>query len=369
MEGFYPQNSAGYTVNSFASFGQALPLITLIISLTASSFGMTKFFLTGPIQILPKDSPLNGLISLPFISMLFINCMFGIRVVCIENAFFSSYRYRYYPLDGTPTIKKAIDPIIPPEYRLLVYLAPSCISFIINAVRLISTGTKFKQYIKKYPQILLASCFTPFMFESCKINGASTIRIWKLGTILNAFYIGCVPQIVLLVTDFQRGIIHWDFLSLALEPEKIYENNDALLKSPYGNIMFAIISCIIFTSLIFLFFFTDKIFKNIGIYCKCFTILCCPCPQNFTNLTSQFSTSHDLQTAPNPNEDEHLHGGSNSGKNSKENEEPDTQIFFYTRENKIWVIGKLVSENDMPLTEVLIIVKYYVLFKCVGKIV
>ena len=93
IEGFYPQNSAGYTITSFTDLNQVLPLISLVISLCASSFGMTKFFLHGPISIVPKDSLANGLISIPFLCMLLINLMFGIRVISLENTFFSSYRY------------------------------------------------------------------------------------------------------------------------------------------------------------------------------------------------------------------------------------------------------------------------------------
>merc|ERR1711873_102100 len=81
VEGFYPKNSAGYTITQFTSFKQSLPLITLVISMVASSFGMTKFFLQGPLPILPKNSPVNGLISLPFVCMLLINAMFGVRVM------------------------------------------------------------------------------------------------------------------------------------------------------------------------------------------------------------------------------------------------------------------------------------------------
>ena len=83
IEGFYPQDSYGFTITFFQDFYQALPLITLVISMIASSFGMTKFFLQGPISILPKNSPVNGLISLPFVCMLLINTMFGVRVLCI----------------------------------------------------------------------------------------------------------------------------------------------------------------------------------------------------------------------------------------------------------------------------------------------
>ena len=237
VEGFYPKNSAGYTLTSYKTFNQALPLITFVTSMITSSFGMTKFFLQGPIPILPKDSALNGLISLPFIATLFLNSMFGIRAVCIENAFFSSYRYQRYYKDEKDDVLETIDPIIEPEYRLLMYLFPSFVSFLINACRLSFTGSNIGQYIKQYPQIIIASCFTPFMFEGSKEN---SIRIWKLGSIFNAFFIGCLPQIVLLFMDHQRGIVNWDFIGIALKPEGIYENNDALFKSRYGNSLFAI---------------------------------------------------------------------------------------------------------------------------------
>ena len=207
---------------------------------------MTKFFLCGPVSILPKDSLLNGIVSLPFICMMLINTMFGVRVICIENAFFSSYRYQNYPAKFTyehEFIERRIEPIIPPEYRLLVYFAPCLVSFIINALRLAKSGTEFKQYVKRrYPQILIASCFTPFMFETCKENDKKSIRVWKFGTILNAFYIGCLPQIVLMIMDFYRGVHNWDYITQILDQEEIYENNDSLFKYRYGNLVFAIIS-------------------------------------------------------------------------------------------------------------------------------
>ena len=93
VEGFYPQVSTGFTVTNFQNFDQALPFISLGISMVASSIGMTKFFLQGPLPILPRDSPVNGLISLPFICMLLINSMFWVRVLCIEHSFFSAYIY------------------------------------------------------------------------------------------------------------------------------------------------------------------------------------------------------------------------------------------------------------------------------------
>ena len=181
--------------------------------MVASSFGMTKFFLQGPIPILPKDSPVNGLISLPFICTLLINSMFAVRVICIENSFFSSYRYQRYYLYKSGLDQATIDPIIPPEYRLVVYLVPSLISFIINATRLFKTGTNLRPIIMKYPQILLSPCFTPFAFEGCKEN---SFKIWRGGSICNAFFIGCFPQVVTLIMAFHRGIVNWDFLALSL---------------------------------------------------------------------------------------------------------------------------------------------------------
>ena len=181
--------------------------------MVASSFGMTKFFLQGPIPILPKDSPVNGLISLPFICTLLINSMFAVRVICIENSFFSSYRYQRYYLYKSGLDQATIDPIIPPEYRLVVYLVPSLISFIINATRLFKTGTNLRPIIMKYPQILLSPCFTPFAFEGCKEN---SFKIWRGGSICNAFFIGCLPQVVALIMECHRGIVNWDFLALTL---------------------------------------------------------------------------------------------------------------------------------------------------------
>ena len=227
--------------------------------MVSSAFGMSSFFLHGPVSTIPNDYPLDGLLSLPFATMLLLDTMFGIRLVCIENAFFSSYRYHYYTADSRGIIEKSIDPIISPQFRIPAYFVPSAISFIINIVRLLCTKANPKLYVKKYPQILMASCFTPFIFEGTKNN---SIRIWKTGSVLNAFFIGCLPQIVLLTMDFYRGVVNWDFLGLALRPEQIIENNDALLKYRYGNTLFAIISGSFFLFLIIITFFTNKIFKN-----------------------------------------------------------------------------------------------------------
>ena len=353
VEGFYPQNSAGFTITHFSSFSQALPLITLVISMVSSSFGMTKFFLQGPFPILPKDSSLNGLISLPFICTLLINTMFAIRVVCIENALFSSYRYQRFYLNTGEIDEITIDPILPPEYRVAAYLAPCFISFVINAIKLFTTGNNLRHLIKKYPQILISSCFTPFAFEGC--NGNS-IRLWKCGSIVNAFFIGCFPQIVLLVMDYQRGIVNWDFIGLALHHENIFENNDALFKSRYGNSLFAITSCMFFFFLIILTFFTEKIFKHRGVYCKCFSILCLPCPNNCLNLNSEIPPIQTEPTNPSPSHDDREPETKqrSSTSQAKDNKKPSTELYFYSKGIRKYLKGKPLAEQDIELKQVIL---------------
>ena len=260
---------------------------------------MTNFFLKGPIPILANDGPMNGIISLPFGCSLLLNTMFVARVLCIENAFFSSYRYqRYANVDAS--MERTIDPIIPPEYRLVAYFTPVFISFAINLIKLVSTKTNFIRCIRKYPQILIASCFTPFMFEGCKGN---SIRIWKFGTVINALFIGCLPQIILFCMEFYRGIVNWDFVEIVLEKEGVYESNDALFKHRYGNCLFASISGILFLSLIIFTFSTNNIFKTRNTYCKC-GFLSSICPQNFINFSKILCLSPTLEITSIPTVDE-----------------------------------------------------------------
>lgn len=366
VEGFYPTNSASFTITSFQNFNQALPLITLSISLIASSFGMTKFFLQGPISILPKNSPINGLISLPFIAMLCLNCMFGFRVACIENAFFTSYRQQKYHIEfeeygdnaGRLALTETIDPIIPPDYRLIAYFVPCILSFVTNIIRLVSTGANFKQHIIRYPQVLIACCFTPFLFEGSKEN--KSIKIWKFGSVVNAIYIGCCPQIVLIVMDFYKGIIHWDFIGpIILSPEHIYENNDALFKRNYGNTFFALVSGIGFFVLIMFTFFTDRIFKNKGMYCKCCNILCLPCPQNCFHLNNTLNPLESLAPQAEIENDSELQN-ENSGEISRDGEDEMTKIYIYSNGNTRWLSGKPRPTEKLQLKQVKI---YYELWR------
>ena len=204
---------------------------------------------------------------------------------------------------------------------------------------------------------MIACMFTPFMFEGSKDK---TIQIWKLGSIVNAFFIGFIPQIFLIIMDYYRGISNWNFIGIALRAEGIVENNDALFKDRYGNTMFAIISGVFCLFLITFTFFTDKIFKNHGIYCKCFTILCLPCPNNCINLDPKLSPSLTLPIKPNlANEDSH----SGSDKSSSDEtpmsaNEPSTQIYLYFNNIRTYLTGNPLVEQEIAL-ETVSVYKYF----------
>ena len=277
--------------------------------MATSSFGMTKFFVSGPIPIFPTERKLDGILSFPFICVLLLNTMFGCRLVCIENTFFSYYRLQSFEDYGSKDRwnrnygNRFIDPLIPAKYTLAVYLIPSLISCIINALRLLCTGKDLKHIVRKYPQIMIACFFTPFMYEGCKDNN---IRVWKYGSLFNAFFIGCFPQIVLLAMDFYRGIVNWDFLGTVLNYEQIHENNDALIKYNYGNSIFAIISLSFYLLLILLTFFTTKVIIDHEKFFRFGISLPLSSQTQFSNTKTKISISQCLpdQTVIVPKENE-----------------------------------------------------------------
>ena len=291
-EGFFPKNEEGNTVLTFQNFNQVLPLLSFLFSIFSSSFGMSKFFLSGPIAFLPKNAPLGGLLSFPFLCLCTINIMFGSRIICIEHAFFTTYRrqsiYKGIPnkyTNGTHLVDvKSIDPIISPEYRLLIYLIPCVLPLIVNTTRLFFTTKGLKQCFAKYPQYFVSCCFTPFMFEGHmggRRRNEYHIRIWKFGTLINAFYIGVLPQFILLILNSYREIPQWQFFGDSLwvkEHLYLFESNSALFNNWYGNIVYCIATCVLFSILIVLFFWSDVLFKEKGIHCTVLYVTCCPCP-------------------------------------------------------------------------------------------
>ena len=86
----------------------------------------------------------------------------------------------------------------------------------------------------KYPQFLISPCFTPFMFEgseSTNQQGDPKLKIWKWGTIINAIYIGCIPQFILCITDYYKGVHQWKF-STDIDNELIFEMENQGLMNP-----------------------------------------------------------------------------------------------------------------------------------------
>ena len=231
---------------------------------------MSKFFLTGPIPFLSKVSPFNGLLSVRFLSLFLLNLMFGLRTICIESSFFSYYSKQVYSKRRELLNSTEIEPILLPEYRLLAYFTPLLFSFLINAIRLMCTSRSLGTYLLKYPQFLVSPCFTPFMFEGNKNEKTSTLyplRIWKIGTIFNAFFIGVLPQCMLLFMEYYRGVPNWEFLEIVDPYELTKEYNDALFKGKYGNTIFALSTGSFYFLLILLFFCNYNAFTKLLLNC------------------------------------------------------------------------------------------------------
>ena len=197
--------------------------------------------------------------------------MFVVRTFCLEGAFFSSYRY--YEMEN-------IDPLIPEEYRLIIYLLPAFLSFLINLIKL-ATSIKSKdfKYFKQFPQFLLCPMFCPLMFEGDPDHSGDIqppLRLWKAGSILNSLLMGCLPQAALIILDYYKGVPSWNFN--AHYYGSIAQDNNALLKYPYGNTIFSIATFSFYLFLIAIFFAWDKIFKEDGLLCKLFKSIPNPFP-------------------------------------------------------------------------------------------
>ena len=101
-DAFYPKDGWGNSKTEIP-----LSVYTLFLSLLSASFGITKFFVKGPLPILPQDAPLAGILSVKFFLLFVLNTMFVVRTFCLEGATFSRYR------EGSP---RDIDPLIPEEF-------------------------------------------------------------------------------------------------------------------------------------------------------------------------------------------------------------------------------------------------------------
>ena len=286
--------------------------------------------------------------------------MFGFRIVCIESAFFTSYRYQEYNSTTGLYDTNQIFPIIPPEYRLLMYLVPSIIPVFINGFRLWRTTKGLWSYFLQYPQFIISPCFTPFLFEGYEaINqeGQYKLKIWRLGTIINAIYIGCIPQCILCFTDYYKGVHDWKFNSTDRQ-NFVYENNDALFKSMYGNTIFSVTTGTFFLMLIILFFGSEKLFKERGIHFKCLNILCCPCPEPCINLTEpDHDPSSSLTTSPKIKTRENVGDDASEEDPVVDLSQADTEIYLYKcrGETKTRLFGNSSEKENLSNSQVAII--------------
>ena len=288
--------------------------------------------------------------------------MFGFRIVCIESAFFTSYSYQVWNQEYTRFDHKQIPSIISPEYRLLVYLAPCILPFLINIAKLWFTSEGLWKYLMIYPQFLISPCFTPFIFEgyeSINQQGQYKLKIWKWGSIVNAIYIGFLPQCILCFTDCFKGVHQWEFNKNIDEGSMVhsswrnygsftatgedYENNNSLFKSNYGNTIFGATTATFFLILIVLFFGSGTLFKERGIHCRLFSILFCPCPNDCINVDSIDLDPPSSQNSSDLN---------NIGQIPEEGpttpfDKPKTEVYWYYRrgEIKIKLLGSLRDEK------------------------
>ena len=213
----------------------------------------------------------------------------------------------------------------------------------------------------KYPQFIISPCFTPLMFEGYETNNQKErykLKIWKWGTIINAIYIGCVPQCILCITDYYKGVHDWNFIGNSEWKNNgtlNLENNDALFKAKYGNTIFALTSATFFLGLIIIFFRSNTLFKEKGIHCRCLNILFCPCPKPCINLTEpDLDPSSSLTTSDRKmNREKHAEQASHE-ETSIDSDRPQTEVYLYSRrgEKKLKLLGTLSGNFNQSKTQV-----------------
>ena len=248
-----------------------------MLSTFASAFGISKFFLVGPLRLISKEAPLAGILSITFLANLAINTGFVFRMYAIEHTFFSAYQN--YTLEFSyekyGALISSIDPILSHQFRLLVYFLPILPSMVFNALSL-RRSMKTKYLIKLFlvfPQYFINSCFNPLIFEGITIHDPLTrksyfkIRVWKIGTFLNTFYLIFIPQLILILSDVLRGITGWKFTKTIDGIEAVrtgfLETNTSILKHPFGNITMGIFICILcLGGLAFLFLKGQRVFAQ-----------------------------------------------------------------------------------------------------------
>ena len=261
LNGFFPKDIYGVATSVFTDFSQALPIITFLLSVGASAFGSSKFFLEGPLRLLSHEAPCSGMLSLTFLATLFVNTGFIFRVYAIEHTFFSKFHnYTYeHSIEKSGTITTSIDPLLSHEFRLLIYFLPALPSLLSNLYSLkkeLSYGGLLNLFLS-FPQYVIAPCFFPLMFQGTTRDDPEEktrsfkIKVWRVGSLINTIYIILLPQIILVLSDVMRGVTNWKFKFVKDSYDAFdygfLEQNSSLLKHQYGNIIFSIIGCVVYT--------------------------------------------------------------------------------------------------------------------------
>lgn len=255
---------AGTAKTTFSNFADVMPLVTFAISLASSSYGMSKYLLLAPID----NKPCDKLFSLKFVAMIFLNSFFVVRLYSLDNIIYSYYHIYPDNLKNGNLEPSVIEPLVPLSFkhgRLLIFFLPSTLSIIINWVRLKHTKADLKTILYNNPQLFILPGFSPFLFEKVniletKLNqiwSTNQLQIWRSGSILNAMYIGIVPSISLVISEYARGITAIDFSADQVTETKYASASlNLLLNSSYANAIFGLVFVI--TSLIVMLMFFGK---------------------------------------------------------------------------------------------------------------
>ena len=262
--GLWPIDDAGFNTMP-KTFTEALPMVSLCLSIVASSWGMSKYFLASRHHILPQKGPAGGLLSIRFLGLIILNTMFAARLLCIESVFFSWYSLKEYP-ESKGYMEYAIwiptEALISQPYmRIVIFFAPTVFPIIFNLITLARSSKQWKRLILSEPQILISPGFCPIIFRCVKAKSSHdqetpNVYVWKLASIINAIYLGVLPQILMIAAHYMRGLddlTHGKFSSKG-QPDLV---SNSLILSEYGNVIFASVSSCIYL-LFIAHFYTDK---------------------------------------------------------------------------------------------------------------
>ena len=335
-----------------------VPIISFLISSLAGSFSLAKFFVSGPIPLVSKTTLFNGLGSVNFVAIFLLCLMCILRMISLEAIFFSHYA-RYNSLVAGAEPVSVIPSLLPPQMRLLVYLAPALITMSINFVTLARKGNfkKTLKVLKHYPQVIMSPGFTPFFFTWQTVYGFDSaaaqqqtdninyntdrvvlqLTICKRTSLLNAMAIGCLPQAALIVSLLIRGVYKWDFFTTMHTITETSPYTTSIFPTENGEMIFSLVSLVFCSVLIAVFFKNHKVCHMCGLHCIFKNLLCCPCPDPCLDIKP-----YRIQTEHNPPvmqlRDMNAFWGPN--RNAGNAVAPANEIYLYHGSKRIFLLRK-----------------------------